>query len=295
MKRRAFTKLTGLSAVAISTTGFVKFNGTTYTGDCETTTDILGPFYRPNSPVRNNLVVEGLPGDLVELSGVVRHKDCTTPYKKAKVELWHCSAEEVYDNDSQDYLYRGTTYCDENGRYSFKTQMPVPYDVGDGTIRPAHFHLMVTAPGYQSLVTQIYFTGDPYLEKDVSSSSPQAINRILDVGREDGKLKVAFNCNMNEQLLASHKAIKQITGKYRNEASGKIKELFEKDGQLWMKNEVFGVRFDYVGENTFRYPGMQAGMYRELIFEFTENNVSLQFRALEEDGIKKDLSFKKEG
>ncbi len=107
MKRRTFTKLTGLSAVALTTTGFIKFNGKSYVGDCETTTDILGPFYRPDSPVRDNLVIEGMPGDLVELSGIVRHKDCTTPYKNAKIELWHCSADEIYDNETDEYRYRG--------------------------------------------------------------------------------------------------------------------------------------------------------------------------------------------
>ena len=157
MNRRKFTKLISLSAIAVSTPGFIQFNGKFFEGDCETTTDILGPFYRPNSPVRNNLVIEGTPGDIIELSGIVRHKDCLTPYKNAKVELWHCSAEEVYDNDSDDYRYRGTIYCDADGKYKFTTQMPVPYDAGGGEIRPAHFHLMISAAGYQSLITQIYF------------------------------------------------------------------------------------------------------------------------------------------
>lgn len=142
MQRRTFTKLTDLSAVAVTTTGFIKFDGATYVSDCETTSDILGPYFRPDSPMRSNLMVEGMPGNLVELSGIVRHKDC------------------------------GTTLCNENGEYSFKTQMPVPYDAGGGMIRPAHFNMMVSAPGHQSLVTQIYFTGDPYLEKDASSSAP---------------------------------------------------------------------------------------------------------------------------
>ncbi len=261
MKRRAFTKLAGLSAIAMTTSGFVKFNGKSYEGDCATTTDILGPFYRPNSPVRTNLVVKGLTGDLVELSGIVRHKDCTTPYKNAKIELWHCSSEEVYDNDSEDYLYRGTTHCDENGRYSFKTQMPVPYDAGGGLIRPAHFHMMISAPGYQSLVTQIYFTGDPYLEKDASSASEEAKNRILEVGKEGDMLKVVFDCNMNEQLKVSYGSLFQIVGKYKNDKTGKIQALFEKDGLLWMKNEVFGESFNYVGDNKFEYPGMTEGTY----------------------------------
>ncbi len=266
MKRRTFTKLTGLSAMAITTTGFIKFNGESYVGDCETTTDILGPFYRPNSPMRNNLVIGGMPGKLVELSGVVRHKDCTTPYENAKIELWHCSSEEVYDNDSDEYRYRGTTNCDENGKYSFQTQMPVPYDAGGGLLRPAHFHMMVSAPGYQSLVTQIYFSGDPYLEKDASSASAEAKNRILEVTEENGMLKVFFDCNMNERLKVSYESLSQITGAYKNDDTGKVSALFEKDGLLWLQNEVFGQSFDYVGENRFEYPGMTAGTYVTLQF-----------------------------
>ena len=57
MKRRDFIKTTALSAVAISASGFIRRDGNRYVGDCETTTDILGPFYRPDSPVRNNLVI----------------------------------------------------------------------------------------------------------------------------------------------------------------------------------------------------------------------------------------------
>lgn len=293
MKRRTFTKLTGLSAIAISTTGFVKFNGESYVGDCETTTDILGPFYRPDSPVRDNLVVEGLSGDLVELSGVVRHKDCKTPYKNAKIELWHCSADEVYDNETDEYRYRGTSYCDADGKYSFKTQMPVPYDVGDGTIRPAHFHMMVSAPGYQSLVTQIYFSGDPHIETDATASLAEAKNRILDVGQEDGMLKVFFECNMSERLKASYDSLSKIIGRYKNDRTGKMKELFERDGLLWMKNEVFGIRFDYVGNNAFEYAGLPEGIYRKLKFNFNGNATKLQIMALQEGGIKRDELFTK--
>jgi catechol 1,2-dioxygenase len=138
MQRRNFIKNTSLCAVAVSTTGFISFDGIRYVGDCETTTDVLGPFYRADSPIRNNLIVKGEEGELVELSGIIKHKDCATPYKNAKIELWHCNSKGVYDNTSNEYLYRGTTYSDDKGRYSFKTVLPVPYDLGNST-RPAHF------------------------------------------------------------------------------------------------------------------------------------------------------------
>ena len=108
------------------------------------------------------------------MSGTVKQKDCLTPCQKAKIELWHCSSSGVYDNTSSDYLYRGTTYSDDKGQFLFKTILPVPYDIGGGLKRPAHFHMMITAQGYQPLVTQLYFSGDPYISKDATSSSPTA-------------------------------------------------------------------------------------------------------------------------
>ena len=132
MKRRTFLKHTALSAIAVSATGFIRFDGNQYVGDCETTSDILGPFYRPESPVRSSLVIKGEKGESVELMGKIKHQDCTTPYKNAKIELWHCDGNGVYDNATSEFKYRGTTYSDDNGNYSFQTILPVAYDAGGG-------------------------------------------------------------------------------------------------------------------------------------------------------------------
>src|SRR5687767_6245515 len=86
MQRRNFIKNTALCAMAVSTSGFIRFNGTNYEGDCETTTDILGPFYRPDAPVRNNLLVKNATGQEVILNGIVKHKDCIRPLNNACVE-----------------------------------------------------------------------------------------------------------------------------------------------------------------------------------------------------------------
>ena len=292
MERREFTKLLGLSAVAISTSGFVRYDGTKYEGDCETTSDILGPFYRPNSPVRNNLVISDASGGIVELNGVIRHKDCISPFKGAKIELWHCSADGVYDNDSDEFRYRATTFCDDKGQYSFTTQMPVPYDVGNNETRPAHFHLLVSAKSYQSLITQIYFTGDPHLQQDAYSATPRAAGRILEVKDQGGMAQVFFDVNMNDKLLASSSALDKIIGLYKNEA-GKEKELFQADNRLWMKNEVYGQKFDYVGENLFEYSGMPTGMKWSLHFGFIAGEVKLTETHYGENGDKTIEIYKK--
>ena len=254
MKRRQFIKGASLSVVAVSTTGFIHLEGQSFVGDCQTTTDILGPFYRPNAPVRTDLRIEGMPGDEIILTGRILNDDCKRELQSAKVELWHCSAEEVYDNESDDYNYRGITYTDTLGEYRFRTQMPVPYDAGGGMYRPAHFHLMVSAPGYQNLVTQLYFTGDPYLEKDLSSKNERAKNRILEVTKNDnGVLSLNFDVVMQKQLDADDGVLDRLVGRYV--ADKKELEFFKHENQLWLKNDLFGKNLKYIGNNSFELPG----------------------------------------
>jgi len=245
--------------MAVSVNGFIRFNGTGYEGDCETTTDILGPFYRPNAPLRNNLLVKNAAGQQIILSGIVKHKDCIRALNNACVELWHCDAVGVYDNESPEFLYRGKTYCDENGKYEFTTVIPVPYGIGDGRTRPAHFHLMVSAPGYQSLITQLYFAGDKYISKDVTASLPAAKSRILEIKENNGKKVVAFNVTMREKLPADASVIERLAGIYiRSDNKQKQVEFYKMETLLWVKEAGSingGYPLEYTGNNTFEYYG----------------------------------------
>ena len=268
MHRRTFIKTAALSAIALSTFGYIHFDGEKFVGDCETTTDILGPFYMPGSPVRSNLIIEGEAGTPVELTGFIKHNDCLTPYSKAKIELWHCDNEGKYDL-SKEYRHRGTTFSDKDGKYAFHTIMPVPYTVGDGNIRPAHFHLIISAPGYQSLITQLYFSGDRYIKTDPYASSPRAERRILTADTlGDGTKRVTYNVSMAEILPVEPPSLEKLTGLYTGVDSWyKETEFFINDNTIWMKNGVYGDRFDYIGDNTFEYPGMPEGMLWKLKFE----------------------------
>lgn len=297
MQRRDFIKNSALCAVAVSTSGFIRFDGIRYVGDCETTTDILGPYYRPDSPVRNNLVIKGDPGEPITLSGFIKHNDCISPYKNAKIELWHCDGNGAYDNESDKYSYRGTSYSDDKGAYTFHTILPVPYSAGEGYTRPAHFHLMITAAGYQPLVTQLYFSGDKNIQKDPSASSPLAKRRLLEIQTlTDGTKKVSFDISMAQMLPADPVAIDKLTGIYtdKNDKSKK-KEFFKKDQVLWMKNEVFGESFLYTGKNTFVYPGMPAGMSETLHFELMAfHAVQLTHEYVDDKSVKHQSVYLKE-
>lgn len=55
---------------------------------------------------------------------------------------------------------------DEEGRYEYETIHPGAYRIGPQTWRPPHIHYLVRAAGYQTLVTQLYFRGDPHQKTD---------------------------------------------------------------------------------------------------------------------------------
>lgn len=289
MQRRKFIKDTAFTAMAVTAVGYIRFNGTSYVGDCETTTDILGPFYRPDAPVRSDMRITGDKGQKVVLMGQVKHKDCKTALKGATVELWHCSAEGVYDNDSPDFKYRAKTYCDENGNYSFKTVLPVPYDVGNGSIRPAHFHMLIAAKGYQTLITQLYFNGDQHIAKDQSASSPAAKRRILDVkDDDDGSKQVLFNISMMEKLPADAAVINRLAGSYKK-ADGTVQELYTKDGMLWFKHKSSingGYPMEYMGDNTFAMYGAESD--RQFKFSVqADESVKISVISTNNEGSKK--------
>lgn len=267
MKRRIFIKKTAISAVAVSAFGFISFDGEKYVGDCATTSDILGPFYRPGSPLRSNFYRQGDSGKKITLRGKILHKDCATPYQNAKVELWHCDALGVYDNSSEEFRYRGTVMTDTEGHYAFQTVLPVPYDAGGGLIRPAHFHMMVTAEGYQPLVTQLYFTGDANIEEDPWASN--SLDRVLPVQEEkDGSSLVFYTVGMAPVLSVEPASLIKLTGMYASEENPeKEMELLEYKNELWVKNEVFGSRFVYTGNNVFESPNYPEGYKMHIAFE----------------------------
>jgi protocatechuate 3,4-dioxygenase beta subunit len=289
MLRRSFLKNTALFAVSVSATGFIRFNGTHYVGDCETTTDILGPFYRPNAPVRANMRIAGELGQHVILSGKIKHKDCTTPLRNACVELWHCDANGVYDNASPDFKYRAKSYCDDKGNYSFESILPVPYDVGNGSIRPAHFHMMITAEGYQALITQLYFSGDRHIATDNWASSPTAKKRILDIKNGEGGVKaVSFDVTMLEKIPADSGVIDRLSGSYSlKDANGKTVEFFSRDRLLWIKDDESingGYPLQYTGDNTFEEYGENPAKY-----QFTpqsDGSIKISFSRLNKENKK---------
>lgn len=80
------------------------------------------------------------------LTGVVRSAAGCSPIPDARIEVWMAGPDGEYRDE-----YRATFYADENGVYTFESHFPPPYSG-----RPSHHHLLVSAEGFQTLVTQHY-------------------------------------------------------------------------------------------------------------------------------------------
>ena len=121
-------------------------------GDAEQTlAQTEGPFFSPGSPRRRSLIVPGLRGTRLTLTGRVLSTRCR-PVRGALLSFWHADSDGDYDNDG--FRLRGHQFSDALGRYRLETIVPGLYSG-----RTRHIHVKVQAPRRPALTTQLYFPG----------------------------------------------------------------------------------------------------------------------------------------
>ncbi|HJU94050.1 MAG TPA: hypothetical protein VJ656_14010 [Pyrinomonadaceae bacterium] len=124
-----------------------------------------GPFYRPGAPFRGKLSLPGEPGTTFILSGRVWAYDTKRPLPGTVLDFWHVDMQEKYSNGTTDFRNRGRLISSETGQYEVECVRPIPYRPNPTGApdfwRCAHFHLVAVCPGYQPLITEIHFQGDP--------------------------------------------------------------------------------------------------------------------------------------
>ncbi|MBK9464882.1 MAG: catechol 1,2-dioxygenase [Chitinophagaceae bacterium] len=252
MKRRNFIYNSSLIAMSVGVFGKIKWDGKAYVGEDPTTTDILGPFYRPGAPMRSELVQQGSKGQLLHFSGTVFAKDGKTPLSNSLVEIWHCDENGVYDNTSDNYIYRAALKTGKDGKYHFKTILPVPYLVGTTETRPAHIHMRISGNTKQDLVTQVYFKGDKYIAKDDSAGDPRSLNRILESSTNSKNEKiVTFDIVLRDEYVLDAAGFKKVAGLYEMKDKS-LAEFYRQDDQLFVKiNGQIMEAMDYKGNNSF--------------------------------------------
>lgn len=162
-------------------------------GQTETTANLLGPFWRLNSPKTESggsIVRSPTPGP--EIFVECRLKDTAgRPIADAVVDVWHSSPEGFYEQQDPKQApmnLRGQFKTDANGHFAFRSVMPAGYPIPvDGPVgdlvrasgrhnyRPAHLHFLAFKDGFKTLISQVYVSNDPHLDTDVQFGVTRAL------------------------------------------------------------------------------------------------------------------------
>ena len=127
-------------------------------GDEATLRQTEGPFFKPSSPERAELLEAGMPGQPIELVGFVISRTCK-PLAGALLDFWQADDKGRYDNSG--FRLRGHQFSDAEGRYRLRSIVPGAY-VG----RTRHIHVKVQPRGGRLLTTQLYFPDEPKNRSD---------------------------------------------------------------------------------------------------------------------------------
>lgn len=162
-------------------------------GQTDTTANLMGPFWRMDSPRERNgasIVRSNTVGVPMFVNAWVRDLN-GKPVANAEVDVWHTSAEGFYENqdpEQADMNLRGKFTTDEHGHISFRSVKPAGYPIplsgpvgdllkaqGRHNMRPAHIHFMIYKPGFKTQFSQVYSSDDPNLETDVQFGVTRAL------------------------------------------------------------------------------------------------------------------------
>ena len=154
-------------------------------GQTETDANLLGPFWRMNSPRTPNggsIIRSPTPGPALFVDAWFRDVN-GKPIVGAEVDIWQSSPEGFYENQDPvqaDMNLRGKFTTDADGHISFRSVKPAGYPIpidgpvgellraqGRHNMRPAHLHFLVYKPGFKTLISQLYVPDDKHIDTDV--------------------------------------------------------------------------------------------------------------------------------
>jgi hydroxyquinol 1,2-dioxygenase len=176
-------------------------------GATETTANLLGPFWRMDSPPTPNgasIMRSPTPGEPIFVNAWVKDQE-GKPVAGAEVDIWHSSTEGYYENQDPvqaDMNLRGKFTTDADGHIAFRSIKPAGYPIpvdgpvgdllraqGRANMRPAHLHFLIYKPGFKTHISQVYTDDDPNLETDSQFGVTRAL--IGHYVRHDGPAPAA--------------------------------------------------------------------------------------------------------
>jgi catechol 1,2-dioxygenase len=184
---------------------------------------LVGPFYRANAPMRKrseSIASDDTKGDRVHITGRVSDLTTNAPIAGAILDVWQAATNGLYENQDKnqpDYNLRGQFHADEAGTFELVALLPTPYPVPtDGPVgelirlakrqpnRPAHIHFIVSAPKYETLITQVFRKGDDIIDEDPVFSADG--NLIGEFRKENGQYRLHYDFQLRPGVSTMPKA-----------------------------------------------------------------------------------------
>jgi hydroxyquinol 1,2-dioxygenase len=177
---------------------------------------VLGPFHVEGTPVRqmgDSICLDG-EGEHCVYEGKVLDLD-GNPIEGVKIDVWSDNVHGFYDVQQPGiqpkWNNRGIFVTGPDGAYRFIGVKPVSYPIpNDGPVgqmlrhlgrhpyRPAHMHYIISAEGYQKLVTHIFVGNDFYIGSDTVFGVKQTL--IAPFERDTGG-PTAWRCERDFVLV----------------------------------------------------------------------------------------------
>jgi len=184
---------------------------------------LVGPFFRANAPFRELGAADvsaETPGARVRISGRVFDFETKAPIGNAILDTWQAATDGLYENQDEkqpDYNLRGRYRADKNGSFELIALMPTAYPVPtDGPVgellraakrppdRPAHIHFIVSAPGYETLVSQIFVKGDKQIEEDAVFTASEKM--VGDFTKDGDHFRLSYDFPLRRGVSTMPKA-----------------------------------------------------------------------------------------
>ena len=229
ISRRRFNRM-GLAALPAALLPAIPVFGR---GTCTATEPMeLGPYHRDGTPARTMLRRENEPGDKLTVRGLVRGDDGCDVLADAILDVWQADASGHYDFQDDPapatpaaFRMRGVMLTNAQGEYAFQTVVPGHY--GE---RARHIHYLVQRTGYEPLITQLYFEGDPRLTTD------PLVRRSLTMPVVRGASTFDIVLRRERPLAASAlKSFENFIGEYKDDERDDVLGVVWRDGTLMMR------------------------------------------------------------
>lgn len=177
--------------------------------DGTTRPTVLGPFWREGAPrlPMGSSIVHGIEdADFTWMHGKVTDSHTGQPIENANIDIWETAPNGMYeqqDPEQEDMNLRGIFTTGPDGAYDLYCLRPTTYSIPvDGpagkllqlldrhTMRPAHIHIMLIAPGYRTIISELFDRRDKHVYDDAAAAVKEEL--IVDFIPRHGDPKAQF-------------------------------------------------------------------------------------------------------